>query len=181
MPSPPTGTIVSLITEEEIRARTLELAVEMARTLPEDMLIVALLRGSFIFAADLLRALHSVGARPQVDFMTLSSYGASLTSSGNITVHRDIAEEVGGRHILLLDDILESGRTLTFAYQELLKRGAKDISIAVLLEKPGKRAPGIAVKADFVGFTIPDKFVVGYGLDCANYFRELPFIGVLEQ
>lgn len=170
--------IAPLITEDEIRTRMEALAGEITRALPSEMLIVALLRGSFIFAADLIRALHRAGASPQVDFMTLGSYGLRTESSGSVTVYRELTEAVQGRHVLLIDDILESGRTLDFARREILTRGAADVSIAVLLEKPGKRA--IEVEADFVGFVIPDKFVVGYGLDDANRYRELPFIGVVE-
>jgi len=167
-----------LISEAEIRERVTQLATEIAASMPADFLIVALLRGSFVFAADLIRALHRVGASPQVDFLTVSSYGKGTESTGTLTVHRDISEDVSGRAILLIDDILESGFTLFHAREELRRRGAKDIHIAVLLEKPGKRK--IEINADYVGFTIPDKFVVGYGLDQANYYRELPFIGVVE-
>ncbi len=168
-----------LISESEIRARIHTLATDIAKSLPPDILIVALLRGSFVFAADLLRALHASGSRPQVDFMTVSSYGEGTESSGTLTVHKDLSTEVKGRNILLIDDILESGRTLFHARAEIARRGAANIHVAVLLEKPGKRV--MDVQADFVGFTIPDKFVVGYGLDYANYYRELPFIGVIEN
>lgn len=168
-----------LIDEIAIHRRVQAMAASIATTLPPDLLIVALLRGSFVFAADLLRALHAAQARPQVDFMTVSSYGADIVSSGRITVHRDLTEDVANRHVLLVDDILESGRTLHYAHAEMLRRGAASVHVAVLLEKPGKRV--LDVDAHFVGFTIPDKFVVGYGLDRANYYRELPFIGVIES
>ena len=170
--------ITSLITEEKIKARVHELALEIARTMPADLMIVALLRGSFVFTADLIRALHLVGVRPQVDFMTLGSYGSGTESSGSVNIIRDINEDVTGREVLIVDDILESGRTLTFARNLLIKRGATSSKIAVMLEKPNKRQ--VEISADFVGFTIPDKFVVGYGLDYANYYRELPFIGFIE-
>jgi hypoxanthine phosphoribosyltransferase len=146
-------------------------------------MVVSLLRGSFVFTADLIRALHSVGEpyhmRPQVDFMTLSSYGKGTTSRGTIELVRDLTEEVNDRHVLIVDDILESGRTLTFARDLMRTRGATSVQIAVLLEKPGKRK--VEVSADFVGFIIPDKFVVGYGLDYANYYRELPYVGVVAE
>jgi hypoxanthine phosphoribosyltransferase len=109
--------------------------------------------------------------------MTLSSYGTG-TEGKAITINRDLTEEVTGRHVLILDDILESGRTLHFARNLITQRGAASSKIVVLLEKPGKRE--IAINADFVGFIIPDKFVVGYGLDYANYYRELPYVGVLD-
>jgi hypoxanthine phosphoribosyltransferase len=167
-----------LYSAEEIRDRVTTLAREISLKLPPDLMIVSLLKGSFMFTADLIRALYHIGLHPQIDFMTLSSYGATTTSAKNITINRDLIEEVSGRHVLILDDILESGRTLHFARNLITERGALSSRIVVLLEKPGKRE--IDISADFVGFTIPDKFVVGYGLDYANYYRELPYVGVLD-
>ena len=176
-----TDMIDSLISAEDLAARVQSLAEEIASKLPPDLMIVSLLRGSFMFTADLIRALHMVsngGIRPQIDFMTLASYGNTTTSSGTIEVVRDLREDVQGRDVLIVDDILESGRTLAYAQQILKERDAHSVQIAVLLEKPGKRKVE-NIAADFVGFVIPDKFVVGYGLDYANYFRELPYIGVV--
>jgi hypoxanthine phosphoribosyltransferase len=167
-----------LYTAEEIEERIKTLAREIALKLPPDLMIVSLLKGSFVFTADLIRALYRIGMHPQVDFMTLSSYGTDTESSRAVAINRDLTEEVKDRNILILDDILESGRTLHFARNLITGRGAKSVRIVVLLEKPGKRE--IAISADFVGFTIPDKFVVGYGLDHSNYYRELPYVGVLE-
>src|ERR1700728_3959719 len=167
-----------LYSAEEIEERVTALAREISLKLPPDLMIVSLLKGAFVFTADLIRALHQIGLHPQIDFMTLSSYGASTVSAKKIAINRDLSEEVKGRHVLILDDILESGRTLQFARNLILERGAASSKIAVLLEKPGKRETTIS--ADFVGFTIPDKFVVGYGLDYANYYRELPYVGVLD-
>lgn len=171
------ASITPLFSAEDIAARVSELAHDIVRTCPPDLLVVALLRGSFVFAADLIRALHAAGASPQVDFMTLSSYGNSTQSSGAPTQLRDMNENVQGRHLLLIDDILESGRTLQYAKELLSARGAASVHVAVFLEKPGKCVTDI--RADFTGFRIPDHFVVGYGLDYANFYRELPFIGVL--
>jgi hypoxanthine phosphoribosyltransferase len=171
--------IENLISAEQIAGRVNELAADIAAKLPKDLLIVGLLRGSFVFTADLIRALHYAGSHPQIDFMTLSSYGAGTASSGQVDIIRDISEDVSGRDLLIVDDILESGRTLTFARNLLQSRSARSTKIAVMLEKPGKRATDIT--ADFVGFSIPDKFVVGYGLDYANYYRELPFIGTVAE
>lgn len=179
---PAARTIPPLISAEQIQERVQLLAEDIARAFPDDLMIVALLRGSFVFAADLIRALHQVQGfdlLPQVDFMTLSSYGSGTTSSGKIDIVRDIADSVEGRDVLLIDDILESGRTLAFARELITQRGARSVRIAVLLEKPGKRK--VNIESDFVGFTIADLFVIGYGLDYANYYRELPFIGVLPQ
>ena len=170
--------ISHLISTEQVSSCISTMANNIAKTLPPDILVVSLLRGSFVFTADLIRALHATGMKPQVDFMTLASYGAGTTSSGTVSIVRDIADSVSGRDVLIVDDILESGRTLSFAHSLIAERGAKSIHIAVMLEKPGKRKTDI--RADFVGFVIEDKFVVGMGLDYANYYRELPFIGVVE-
>jgi len=171
-----------LITADKIATRVTELAGEITKKLPPDIMIVSLLRGSFVFTSDLVRALHlanpSATTGPQVDFMTMASYGSNTVSSGRVEITRDLTEKVEGRDVLIVDDILESGRTLAFARKLVLSRGAKSVHIVVLLEKPGKRKAEI--DADFVGFTIPDKFVVGYGLDYANYYRELPYIGVIS-
>ena len=168
-----------LFDEHSIAERTRAMAAEIAATQPEDLLAVAVLKGSFMFAADLLRALHRAGLSPQVEFMQLSSYGAATQSTGQVTVVRDLDSDVEGRDVVLIDDILESGRTLAFAKDLLTKRGARRVMIAVMLEKPGKRA--VVLDADFVGFPCPDLFVVGYGMDAAHRYRQLPFIGVVEQ
>ncbi len=167
-----------LFTAAEIKERVEALAGEIAGKISGDFLIVSLLRGSFMFTADLVRELCAISVHPQIDFMTLSSYGQGTQSSGNVIVGRDVGDEVKGRQVLIVDDILETGRTLRFAHDLMIERGASDVKIAVLLEKPGKLE--VAAKADFVGFSIPDKFVVGYGLDYANHYRELPFIGYLD-
>lgn len=167
-----------LYSAEELKERVFSLAQEIKDGMPQDMMIVSLLKGSFMFTADLVREMYRIGVHPQIDFMTLSSYGVSTQSTKKITVNRDLSEEVKDRNILLIDDILESGRTLTFARNLVLERGAASVKIAVLLEKPGKR--DIGIDADFIGFTIPDKFVVGYGLDYANYYRELPYVGIID-
>ncbi len=162
----------------EIADKVTQMAHRITQELGHDFMMVALLKGSFVFAADLVRALHLAGCHPQIDFMTLSSYGKNKTSSGNVRVERDLSDDVRGKKVLLVDDILESGRTLDYARGVLQERGAASSHIAVLLEKPGHRA--LELEANFVGFTIPDRFVVGYGLDYANYYRELPFIGTLD-
>lgn len=167
-----------LYDEATIASRNGAMAAEIAAAGARDLLAVAVLKGSFMFAADLLRAMHAAGLAPQVEFVHLSSYGAGTESSGTVRVVRDIESDVAGRDVLLIDDILESGRTLAFARDLLLGRGARRVLVAVMLEKPGKRA--VPMDADFVGFTCPDLFVVGYGMDAAHRYRELPFIGVVE-
>jgi hypoxanthine phosphoribosyltransferase len=141
----------------------------------EDVLVVAVLKGGFVFAADLIRALHGAGISPEVDFMSMSSYGAGTESSGSVKVLRDLETDVRGRRVLLVDDILESGRTLAYARRLMQERGAEKVGIAVLLDKHGRRA--VSFEADFRGFVCPDLFVVGYGMDMGHAFRELPYIG----
>jgi len=169
-----------LFSAKQIAERMQGLAVDIHQSYGErDVLVVPLLRGSFMFAADLVREMSSQGMMPQIDFLTLSSYGNAMTSSKEVTVNRDMDESVEGRDILLVDDILESGRTLHYARQLMRKRGAASVRIAVLLHKPGKEV--MEVVPDFVGFTVPDHFVVGYGLDYANRYRELPYIGYIKS
>jgi hypoxanthine phosphoribosyltransferase len=167
-----------LFDADAIAARNRALAEEIRAAKPERMLVVAVLKGSFIFAADLIRALHGAGLAPEVEFISLSSYRAGITSSGLVTILHDVESEVRGRDVLIVDDILESGRTLAFAKDLLAARGARRVLVCVLLEKPGKRA--VSLEADYVGFTCPDVFVVGYGMDVGHAFRQLPFVGVIE-
>ncbi|MFT3988543.1 hypoxanthine phosphoribosyltransferase [Aestuariivirga sp.] len=164
-----------LFSEADIAARMQAIAREIAATQPHRLLVVPVLKGSFIFAADLIRAMHLAGLSPEVDFMMLASYRSATKSSGQVDVLRDIEADVKGRDVLLVDDILESGRTLAFAKDLISARGARKVQTAVLLNKPGHLAANL--KADFEGFTCPDKFVVGYGMDMAHQFRELPFVG----
>lgn len=163
----------------EIAARVEALAAEIRDAAPVDLLVVAILRGSFIFAADLLRALHRAGLAPSVEFMQLASYHSGMSSSGQVTIVKDIDNQVEDRDVLIIDDILESGRTLAFAKDLLAARGARRVMSAVLIEKPVPRAVQFA--ADFVGFEAPDHFLVGYGMDVAHKFRELPYVGMIER
>lgn len=165
-----------LFTAEQIDERNRAMAAEIASGPVKDLLVIAVLKGSFIFAADLIRALHHTGLAPEVEFITLSSYGAGTESKG-VRIVKDIDSDVAGRDVLLIDDILESGRTLLFAKQLLMERGARNVTIAVLLDKSVKRQEKL--EADYVGFECPDYFVVGYGMDVAYAFRELPFVGVV--
>ena len=162
-----------------IAKRNLEMATEIATAGYRNLLVVSILKGSFVFAADLIRALHGAGLSPEVEFLSLSSYRTGTKSTGKVKLIRDVEGDVAGRDVLLIDDILESGRTLAFARKLMLKRGARRVAIAVLLDKPGKLAQPL--KAEHVGFVCPDLFVVGYGMDVAHAFRELPFVGVFED
>jgi hypoxanthine phosphoribosyltransferase len=171
--------IAVLFSEAEISERIETIAQAIAAKRPHRLLVVPVLKGSFVFAADLIRALHDVGLAPEVEFITLSSYRDARASAGQVTVLRDVETDVRGRDVLLIDDILESGRTLAFAKDLLAARGARRVLVCVLLEKSNKRA--VQITADFVGFACPDYFVVGYGMDVAHAFRQLPFIGYIPE
>lgn len=168
-----------LFSEDQIARRTREIAEAVKAREPQELLVVAIMKGSFMFAADLIRALHRTGMSPQVEFMHLSSYKTGLVSTGKVDILRDIDSPVQGRQVLIVDDILESGRTIAFAKDLIMARGARRADVCVLLEKPGKRA--VNVEAEHVGFICPDVFVVGYGMDVAHSFRELPYVGVVEK
>ena len=167
-----------LFTAEEIAGRVEELARDIAASEPRDLLAVIVLKGGFVFAADLVRALAKHGVRLAIEFISLSSYGSRMKSSGEVRVVRDIEVPVAGRDVLIIDDVLDSGLTLKFARDLMASRGARRAAIAAMIDKPaGRRAD---VEADYVGFTCPDYFVVGYGMDAGHAYRELPFVGVLE-
>lgn len=165
-----------LFSEEDIARRNHMIANEIAEKKPDNLLVLPILKGSFIFAADLIRNLHKAGVGSAVEFITISSYGAGQ-ESGEIKLLHDFDSDIKGRDILLIDDILESGKTLKFVRDLLKNRGAGRIFIAALLDKAMRRQ--VAIEADFVGFPCPDKFVVGYGMDAGHEFRQLPFVGVL--
>ena len=167
-----------LFPAEAIARRNLELAKEIAAREFRGLLVVSVLKGSFIFAADLIRAMHGANLSPEIEFILISSYGTGR-SSGEVKILRDIDASVEGRDVLLIDDILESGKTLKFTRNLMLGRGARSVHIAVLLDKRGRRQTDL--EADFAGFECPDCFVVGYGMDANHYFRELPFVGVIEE
>ncbi|MEM6617137.1 MAG: hypoxanthine phosphoribosyltransferase [Pseudomonadota bacterium] len=170
-------TIDVLFSAEEIANRNLELVREIAEMDPHRLLVIAVLKGSYVFAADLIRAMHEVGLAPEVDFIHLSSYREATVSTGHVRVVRDIESEVGDRDVIIIDEILESGRTLAYAKDLIAARGARRVKTCVLLVKPGRQTTQI--QADFQGFECPDRFVVGYGMDMGNAFRELPFVGYI--
>jgi hypoxanthine phosphoribosyltransferase len=167
-----------LFSEAEIAQRVEAMADALSKAEFRNLLVVAVLKGSFMFAADLLRAMHRRGMKPQVEFVHLSSYLEGTVSQGHVTILKDIESDVADRDVLLVDDILESGRTLAFAKDLLSARGASKVMLGVMLEKPHKRV--VQIEADYVGFKCPDEFVVGYGMDVAHNYRELPFIGVVS-
>lgn len=158
-----------------IAARVGSLAGEIAAVVPLDVTVVGLLKGAFVFTADLVRALDGQGVRPRLEFLQVSSYGAGTESSGRVQVIGGLPGSVQGRDVLLVDDIQDSGRTLAFTAEMLKEHGARRLWSCALLDKPSRRK--VAFEADFVGFSIPDVFVVGYGIDYAERWRHLPWIG----
>ncbi|MCK5148865.1 hypoxanthine phosphoribosyltransferase [bacterium] len=171
--------IVPMFTEMQIAQRVDQVADDIAKDFKgQDLIMIGLLTGSFIFLADLMRAIHAHGLILQVDFMTVSSYGAATESSGIVKMLKDIHINVRDRPVLLVDDILDSGRTLQYTTTELLKKGPSLIKTCVLLDKPERRI--MPVHADYVGFEVPDTFVVGYGLDYDGRYREVPAISRVE-
>lgn len=166
-----------VFTAGAIAKRLDELAKDIAAHKMPNLLVVAVLKGSFVFAADLIRALHLAGIAPEVDFLTLSSYKKNRTSSGQVSILRDLDLDVQGRSVLLVDDVLDSGRTLAFAKDLISARGASAIRTCVLLDKEAERA--VNIEADFKAFKCPQFFVVGYGMDVAHRYRELPYVGRL--
>ncbi len=165
-----------LIPEEELQARVQELGRTITRDYAgKDPVLVGILKGSFMFMADLARELKEYCT---VDFMAVSSYGNGTTTTGAVQITKDLREDIEGRHVLIVEDILDSGNTLKYLTGYLAGRKPASIRIAILLDKPSGREK--AIEADYVGFTVPDAFVVGYGLDYAERYRNLPYIGVLR-
>lgn len=164
-----------LIDKATIRERIDALVDEICEEIPSDnLVVVGILKGSFMFIADLMRSLHRHSIHPRIDFLTVSSYGKATQSSGIVTLVNDISDDIDNADILLVDDILDSGRTLKEVSRLLLKRGAKSVRTCVLLDKKTLRA--VEQEADFSGFKIDDVFVVGFGLDYNHLYRELPYI-----
>ena len=167
-----------LFSAAEIAARVDALAAEIASTLPADFVMVGLLKGAAVFLADLVRALDRAGARPEIEFMRLSSYGLDKQSSGAVQLLGDIPPGLDGRPVLLVDDIVDTGRSIAYAAGRLRERRIRELWTCALLDKPRRREIEVAI--DFVGFTVGDVFVVGYGTDRAEKYRHLPYIGTLD-
>ncbi len=167
--------IVTLFSAEEIAARVQKLAAEIAATVGPELIVIGILKGSFVFLADLVRALDAAGARPRIELMRLSSYGRAKESSGTVQLIGDAPRDFEGQPVLLVDDIVDTGLSLTYGRALVAERHVAKVWTCALLDKPSRRKVEIA--ADFVGFEIPDVFVVGYGIDYAERFRHLPYIG----
>jgi hypoxanthine phosphoribosyltransferase len=167
-----------LYSEAQIEARVDALADEIAARLGHEFVIVSILNGAFLFTADLVRALGRRGCRPRIEFITLKSYGDGTASSGDVRLVGVLPERLDGMAVLLVDDVLDSGRTLMTAASLLADRGAASVSTCVLLDKPARRE--VPVTPDFAGFAVDDLFVVGYGIDYAERYRYLPYLGYVE-
>ncbi|GAV26231.1 hypoxanthine phosphoribosyltransferase [Carboxydothermus islandicus] len=165
-----------LISEEEIRAKVKELGQQISRDYAgQDLLLVGILRGAMLFMSDLMR---EIDIPVNIDFMVVSSYGSGTTTSGEVRVLKDLDRGIEGRNVLLIEDIVDTGLTLNYLTKYLANRHPKSLKVCTLLNKPSRRR--VEVKVDYNGFIIPDKFVVGYGLDYNEYYRNLPYIGVLK-
>ncbi len=167
-----------LISEADIKQRIVSLAAEIERDYPksDEIHLVAILKGGFMFMADLVRAMSD---RVTMDFMAVSSYGKGTTSSGQVRVLKDLESNLEARHIIVVEDIVDTGLTLHYLQDLLKARAPKSMKTACLLSKPSRRK--VDVQVDYIGFTIEDHFVVGYGLDYAEKYRNLPYIAILEQ
>lgn len=165
------------ITEERIRTRIKELGAEITRDYAGlNPLLIGVLKGACFFLSDLLRAIDT---RVSIEFMAISSYGSSTRTSGEVRIMKDLDVAIEGRHILVVEDIVDTGLTLSYLLANLASRGAASVKLAALLDKHERRQK--EVKIDYLGFQIPDEFVVGYGLDFAERYRNLPFIAVLKN
>ncbi|MBI0438701.1 hypoxanthine phosphoribosyltransferase [Dickeya dianthicola] len=168
-------TVDVMISEPEVKARVAELGRQISehyRNSGNDMVLVGLLRGSFVFMADLCRA---IDLSHEVDFMTASSYGGGMNSSRDVKILKDLDEDIRGKDVLIVEDIIDSGNTLSKVREILQLREPTSLAICTLLDKPSRRE--VQVPVEWIGFSIPDEFVVGYGIDYAQRYRHLPFIG----
>jgi hypoxanthine phosphoribosyltransferase len=167
----------TLLTAEAIQARVAELGAAItAEYAGKEILVIGILKGAFVFCADLVR---QINVPVQIDFMAVSSYGASTESSGVIRIVKDLDGSVEGRHVLLVEDIVDSGLTLRYLREYLEHQGPASVKVCVLLDKPSRRKTEVTV--DYRGFTIPDEFIVGYGIDFAENYRHLPQIGIIGE
>ena len=166
-----------LLTEEELQAKVRELGAQITRDYQgKRLLLVSVLKGSVVFMADLMRAIDTYC---RIDFMNVSSYGSGTKTTGTVKIIKDLDIDIAGYDLLIVEDILDSGKTLSYIKNILMERNPNSIRICTLLDKPERRqAPDI--QADYKGFVVPDEFVVGYGLDYAETYRNLPYLGVLK-
>ena len=167
-----------LLSEEQLQTRVREMAAQISEDYRDkNPTKVCILKGAIMFYTDLLRAMP---IPVSMDFMAVSSYGKSTKSSGEVDIRKDLSSSIEGKHVIIVEDIVDSGFTLTYLTKMLASRGAASIKLCTLLDKPSRRAPGITLKSDYAGFDVGNEFVVGYGLDYAEKYRNLPYIGILK-
>lgn len=165
-----------LLSEEQIAAKVQEMGAQITKDYQDgNLLLVTVLKGAVVFLADLMRA---IDVPAEIDFMVVSSYGSGAKSSGVVKIVKDLDMPLEGKDILIVEDILDSGLTLSYISELLKGRGPRSIRIATLLDKPSRRK--VDLKADYIGFSVPDEFVIGYGLDYDERYRNLPYIGILK-
>ena len=166
-----------LLSEEQIQAKVKELAAQLSREYAgKDPVFVGVLKGVVVFFADMIR---NIDIPCQIDFMWISSYGNG-TKSGVMSVKQDVSADLKGRHVVILEDIFDTGNSLDFTYKHLLTKEPASLKICTLLDKPERRNPTVTLQPDYTGFVIPNEFVVGYGLDFNEHYRNLPYVGVLK-
>lgn len=167
-----------LYSEEQIKARVKELGAEITKDFENEDSLIALgiLRGSVVFLSDLIREIEM---NTELEFISVSSYGNSTKSSGVVKINKDLDIDISGKNVIIIEDIIDSGITLKYLKEMLLKRNPKNLKICTLLNKPERRKTDVV--PDYIGYDIPDEFVIGYGLDYANKYRNLPFIGILKR
>lgn len=172
--------VIPLITELEIKQRTAKIARKVAENHHgKNLVVVAVLKGSFMFVSDLLRRLYDCKVTPQVDFIRAASYGYGDISTGKVSLQLDVSLKLSGCNVLLIDDIADTGVTLSYLVKHILRKGAVKVETCVLLDKPSRRT--VPFTPDYIGFEIADQFVVGYGLDFGEKYRNIPFIVALER
>ena len=173
---PEKSRVEPLISAAELQTRIAALGAQISADYADkDLTLVGILKGSVPFLSDLMRA---ITIPIQIDFLECSSYEGGLESTGVVRLVKDLSHTIRGKHVLIVEDIVDTGRTLAYLLENFAARGPGSTAICTLLDKPSGRQPGGEVAVDYVGFTIPNHFVVGYGLDLAGYFRNLPYVGV---
>ena len=166
-----------LLTEEQIQARITELGEILSEDYKDkNPIVVGVMKGVVVFYADMIRKIKTPC---QMDFMWISSY-AGTESTGNMIVRRDVSSDIKGRHVLVLEDVFDTGNSLDYTVKHLLAKEPASVKVCTLLDKPERRNPNITLKPDYIGFTIPNEFVVGYGLDFNENYRNLPYVGILK-
>ena len=166
-----------LLSEEQIQSKVKELAKILSEEYADkDPVFVGVLKGVVMFFADMIR---NIDIPCQIDFMSISSYSGT-TTTGKAEVRKDISVDIKGRHVIILEDIFDTGTSLNFTVNHLLSKEPASLRVCTFLDKPDRRRPGITIKPEYVGYTIPNEFVVGYGLDFNEHYRNLPYVGILK-